>query len=530
MVGAGGFTKLQVLLPGETAAPGTASGKTGSPFAQAVGTAFNVRINAVDAEWNPISTNDVVALSSSDAGALLPANVALGSGSAIVFLTFSNAGPQTITASDVTHPAILSGTNGLTVDKGAQTISFPYPGDQTYNGQTIDPGATASSGLPVSYAVLSGPGVISSNQLQLTGAGTISLEVTQPGNSNWNPATPLSGFAIAVLPKTITASITVSNKVYDGFAYAQVATTTLTGVIGNDDVTLAAGFMATFGDKNAGVDKLVTAGVTLGGANASSYVLSNSFLTTVGTIFPAPLVISATAVNKTYDGLTNATVVFTDDRIGDDLFDWHYGSATFADKNAGVGKSVLVSGIFITGLDAGNYAANSNATTTATILPALLTVTANSTNRPYGAANPAFTASYQGFVNGEGQEVFSGSPELSTTADALSPVGSYSITATNGTLASTNYTFEFSDGTLTVTMPRPALTIEYLTDAGSGTNYVVVHAYGLPPGTQVKVEASTNSKQWTEVTVLQVDSGGSLTYTDGDVAQYPIRFYRFVSQ
>src|SRR5439155_2655276 len=36
------FSRLQLLVPGEMAAPGTASGKTSTPTAQTAGTAFNV--------------------------------------------------------------------------------------------------------------------------------------------------------------------------------------------------------------------------------------------------------------------------------------------------------------------------------------------------------------------------------------------------------------------------------------------------------------------------------------------------------
>ncbi len=76
-VGVGAFVKLQLLLPGETAAPGTASGKTGTPAAQTAGTVYSVTVNAVDANWNLIDINDTVAISSSDANASLPANAAL---------------------------------------------------------------------------------------------------------------------------------------------------------------------------------------------------------------------------------------------------------------------------------------------------------------------------------------------------------------------------------------------------------------------------------------------------------------------
>src|SRR5206468_1409896 len=74
------FTKLQLLMPGETAAPGTASGKTGTPNVTA-GNAFTVTVNAVDANWYLVNTvTDTVGITSSDTNAVLPGNAALSSG------------------------------------------------------------------------------------------------------------------------------------------------------------------------------------------------------------------------------------------------------------------------------------------------------------------------------------------------------------------------------------------------------------------------------------------------------------------
>ena len=95
-------------MPGETAAPGTTSGKTGTPTAQTAGTSFSVTVKAVDASWNVISTNDTVQLTSSDAQATLPANAALSGGSVTLSLTNKTSGSQTVTASDVTHAGIGS--------------------------------------------------------------------------------------------------------------------------------------------------------------------------------------------------------------------------------------------------------------------------------------------------------------------------------------------------------------------------------------------------------------------------------------
>src|SRR5439155_422769 len=69
-VNVGPFAKLQVLVPGETVAPGTATGKTGTPTAQAAGTAYNVTIRSVDAAWNLVSSTHTVGLTSSDSNAI----------------------------------------------------------------------------------------------------------------------------------------------------------------------------------------------------------------------------------------------------------------------------------------------------------------------------------------------------------------------------------------------------------------------------------------------------------------------------
>ena len=50
-----------------------------------------------------------------------------------------------------------------------------------------------------------------------------------------------------------------------------------------------------------------------------------------------------------------------------------------------------------------------------------------------------------------GTSGITGAPSLTTTATPTSAVGSYPITAAKGTLASTNYSFVFVDGTLTIT-------------------------------------------------------------------------------
>src|SRR5439155_952286 len=82
--------------------------------------------------------------------------------------------------------------------------------------------------------------------------------------------------------------------------------------------------------------------------------------------------------------------------------------------------------------------------------------TDNDASRAYGVANPAFTASYSGFLNGEtlATSGVTGSPTLTSFAAASSAPKTYAIVTAPGSLAAANYTFKVVYGTLTVT-PAP---------------------------------------------------------------------------
>ena len=97
------FSKLQVLMPGETAAPDTLSGKTGSPTPQTAGVPFDVIVKAVDQNWHVMtSAIDTIQVTSSDGTATLPADAALSLGTATFSVTFGSTGNWTVTATDVT--------------------------------------------------------------------------------------------------------------------------------------------------------------------------------------------------------------------------------------------------------------------------------------------------------------------------------------------------------------------------------------------------------------------------------------------
>jgi hypothetical protein len=94
-----------------------------------------------------------------------------------------------------------------------------------------------------------------------------------------------------------------------------------------------------------------------------------------------------------------------------------------------------------------------------TVNQATLTVTANNASRVYGQANPAFTYTINGFVNGDTSAVVSGAASLTTSATTSSAPGNYTIVVGLGTLSAANYTFAFQDGTLAVTQDSTTTTL-----------------------------------------------------------------------
>jgi hypothetical protein len=87
-------------------------------------------------------------------------------------------------------------------DAAPQTIAFPPMADATFGDPPIDlaPAASASSGLPVSFAVISGPATLNGTMLTLTGTGVVTLRASQPGDYSYLPATPVEQTLTVIEP------------------------------------------------------------------------------------------------------------------------------------------------------------------------------------------------------------------------------------------------------------------------------------------------------------------------------------------
>jgi len=250
---------------------------------------------------------------------------------------------------------------------------------------------------------------------------------------------------------------------------------------------------------------------------------------------PAAVTVSGLlASNKTYDGNSAATLNTSNATLsgvlaGDDVsVDPTQSTASFADPNAGTNKSVTVTGLALSGLDGGNYVPNPVSSLTATIFPAPLTVTANDTNRFFGATNPVFTASYSGFVGTDDVGVLAGTPAFSTTALPTSPVAGnpYPIVVSKGTLSANNYVFSFVPGKLTIDPlplhPQRIVSITRFSDGhvglvcegAAGQPYVVQAAASLPAGSWINLLTNTT------------DINGTMSVVDSQATNVLNRFYR----
>lgn len=94
-----------------------------------------------------------------------------------------------------------------------QTVTFPAIPDQARTN-VVTLVATASSGLPVTFTVVSGPAVITDRLLSFTGVGVVSIMASQAGNSHWNTAVPkINTFNVM---ESISTSLGVMNGDFDG--------------------------------------------------------------------------------------------------------------------------------------------------------------------------------------------------------------------------------------------------------------------------------------------------------------------------
>jgi hypothetical protein len=394
----------------------------------------------------------------------------------------------TLTAAGVTNLAnytIINTPGTLTITQTPLTITVLDASRQygqpnpfflstthvTLNGNTTV-GTLNGDTITITYST---PAILTSP------VGTYPISASISGSSAGN-------YLITVVPGTLTVTpailaVTVSNATRPYGAANPVFTSTVSGALDGDTFTNTYTTTAVISSP-VGTYPINDA---VGGAAASNYTIQVRPGTLTITAATIALNIAANNATRTYGSANPAFTSAITGALNGDTFTITYSTTAAATSSIGTYPIVPT----VSGAAAGNY----TLTTTngvLTVTPAALTVTANNAARSYGAANPAFTGTTAGLLNGD-----TVTTTFSTTAVTNSPVGTYPIVPTVSN-ASSNYTVAIVNGTLTVTQNLSSLVINVDSATrlyGAPNPNFTGTVNGVLPGDNVIVTYTTTATQ-----------------------------------
>jgi uncharacterized repeat protein (TIGR03803 family) len=459
----------------------------------------------------------------------LPVTVTVKSGPATISgntVTLTGAGTVILAgdqAGNVNYTAAPEVTTSFTVGQATQTIAaFPAITNTTFGVApfAIVPPA-ASSGLPVTVTVKSGPATIAGNTITITGAGTVVLAADQAGNANYTAAKEkTASFTVAPATQTISPFAAITNATYGVAPFRIPIPTASSGL--PVTMTIKSG-PATIAGNTITVTGAGSVTVAADQAGNTNYDTAPE-VTTVFTVAPAPQTISPFA------GIASVT----------------YGSAPFAivppAASSGLPVTVTVrsgpaklSGDTVTITGAGtvvlaadqsgnsNYTAAAEVTTSFTVSKAAQTIAAFAaiTNMTYGVGEfsispPAASSGLQVTVT-----VKSGPATMTGNTVTVTGTGTVVLAADQG--GSSNYTAA-SEVTTSFTVSKasqtiaPFTSITTMTYGNSGFSISLPAASsGLPVTVTVKSGPATISGDNITITgagtvVLVANQGGNTNY------------------
>jgi hypothetical protein len=254
--------------------------------------------------------------------------------------TFSNVAANHTISATFTDIVV---TPGIALARHAGTVSATTYGDAlgfdvTVSGTPIPTGTVALLDGGTNGTVI-GSGSLAGGTCTITPAinalavgGHDNLVAVYSGDGNFPSMTSGALDAQTVSPKALTVTgAAVASKTYDGTTAATLTAGSLSGVLGSDAITLGNATSGTFADPDAGTAKPVSAAMSVSGAAAANYLLTQPALT--GDIIPRVVTLGG---GRTYDG--TSSVAAGDLSLGNNLDGADLtlvGSATLIDRNVG---------------------------------------------------------------------------------------------------------------------------------------------------------------------------------------------------
>ncbi|NHB69041.1 MBG domain-containing protein [Perlabentimonas gracilis] len=359
-------------------------------------------------------------------------------GSYLANVTFTPTNSETYsTVSGTVEVGVAKADPEISVWPVASAITYGEAISQsTISGGTVDVAGTFSFDSPATKP----------------NAGTYAADVTftPTDNANYNTVMGSVDITVNTAPLTIIAN-SFSKQAGTDYVFAgDEFTTDPLELIGSDEVTSVTissdGSASTAAEGDYPTVPSSAMGSGLGNysityQNGTLSVVNKTILTIEG----------LTIVEKEYDGTRNAAVLSWGNLTGfeetfeDVQLDITNAVIHFDNKNAGNNKTVIVSGLALTGEIEWMYSINDQIVS-GNILQKPLTITAPNCNKTYGETDPEVTVSYNGFIAGENESILEGT--LAITREPGEDVDTYTITPAG--LSSNNYSITFQTGLLTI--------------------------------------------------------------------------------
>uniref|UniRef100_UPI001BFC5EBE MBG domain-containing protein n=1 Tax=Echinicola shivajiensis TaxID=1035916 RepID=UPI001BFC5EBE len=259
--------------------------------------------------------------------------------------------------------------------------------------------------------------------------------ITSSGYTSSNYTISYTDGNMEITQTALTVTADDQGKVYG--AADPSLTVSYTGFVNSDDATALGG---TLDVSRAAGEDVGTYVITASGYTSSNYTISY----TDGSleITQAALTVTADDQSKVYGAADPAlSVSYLGFVNGDDAI----ALGGTLDVSRAAGEDVGTYAITASGYTSSNYAI-SYTDGNMEITQAALTVTTDDQSKVYGAADPALTVSYLGFVNGDDATSLGGTLDISRATGE--DVGTYAITASGYT--SSNYTISYMDGNMEI--------------------------------------------------------------------------------
>ncbi|RYE20786.1 MAG: hypothetical protein EOP51_17095, partial [Sphingobacteriales bacterium] len=375
-----------------------------------------------------------------------------------VTYTSSNLAVATVTGTKL-H-IVGAGTTTITAKSGTTSQSQVLTVNKAPLKVTAD-NKTKAYGAAIPALTLTYSGFVNGDTFaKLTTAPKASTKATTASTVNTYPITIAGGvssnYDFTYTPGVLTVNkailtVIADNKTKVYGAALPALTITYSGFV-NNETTAKLTTLPKVSTAAKATDIASTYAIAVTGGAAANY----SFVYTPGVLTITKAVLSVTADNKTkvygaavpaltfsYAGFVNGETV---------------AKLTTVPKISTAATTASAANTYPITL-AGGVAANYSFVYTPgvlTVSKAVLTVTADDKTKVYGAALPAFTLTYAGFVNGDTFAKLTTAPKASTTATIASSVKTYPITLAGGVAA--NYSFVYTPGVLTVS--KAALTLK----------------------------------------------------------------------